>query len=60
MIAQQSLSQITALERTLGVFERDSRGTRLTDTGALFCPRRAAALPHTVRESSAAPRPPPV
>ncbi|SNS68181.1 DNA-binding transcriptional regulator, LysR family [Asanoa hainanensis] len=47
MIAQQSLSQqITALERNLGVklFERDSRGTRLTDTGALFLPEARAAL----------------
>ena len=47
MIAQQSLSQqITALERSLGVklFDRDSRGTRLTDTGALFLPEARAAL----------------
>ncbi|GIF62665.1 LysR family transcriptional regulator [Asanoa ishikariensis] len=47
MIAQQSLSQqITALERNLGVklFERDSRGTRLTETGTLFLPEARAAL----------------
>ncbi|MET7669518.1 LysR family transcriptional regulator [Micromonospora luteifusca] len=45
MIAQQSLSQqITALERTLGVklFDRGSRGTTLTDIGALFVPEARA------------------
>ncbi|MEH1165905.1 LysR family transcriptional regulator [Micromonospora sp. CPCC 205539] len=45
MIAQQSLSQqITALERALGVrlFERDSRGTTLTDIGNLFVPEARA------------------
>ncbi|MBM0278617.1 LysR family transcriptional regulator [Micromonospora sp. STR1s_6] len=45
MIAQQSLSQqITALERVLGVrlFDRDSRGTTLTDIGALFVPEARA------------------
>ncbi|WBB67159.1 LysR family transcriptional regulator [Micromonospora sp. WMMD812] len=47
MIAQQSLSQqINALERILGakLFDRDSRGTRLTDTGALFLPEARAVL----------------
>ena len=45
MIAQQSLSQqITALERALGakLFDRDSRGTTLTDVGALFVPEARA------------------
>ncbi|SCF06100.1 transcriptional regulator, LysR family [Micromonospora coriariae] len=45
MIAQQSLSQqITALERSLGVrlFARDTRGTTLTDIGALFVPEARA------------------
>ncbi|MCG5463064.1 LysR family transcriptional regulator [Micromonospora sp. NPDC053740] len=45
MIAQQSLSQqITALERALGakLFDRDSRGTTLTDIGALFVPEARA------------------
>ncbi|MFE9959968.1 LysR family transcriptional regulator [Micromonospora sp. NPDC005299] len=47
MITQQSLSQqINALERILGakLFNRDSRGTRLTDTGALFLPEARAVL----------------
>ncbi|MDG4825891.1 LysR family transcriptional regulator [Asanoa sp. WMMD1127] len=41
MITQQSLSQqISAMERILGakLFERDSRGTKLTGTGALLLP----------------------
>ncbi|WP_406080868.1 LysR family transcriptional regulator [Micromonospora sp. NBC_00858] len=45
MIAQQSLSQqITALERALGVklFDRGTRGTTLTDIGALFVPEARA------------------
>ena len=44
VIAQQSLSQqITAPGAPLGVrlFDRDSRGTRLTAVGALFVPRPA-------------------
>jgi DNA-binding transcriptional LysR family regulator len=47
MITQQSLSQqINALERILRakLFDRDSRGTRLTDTGALFLPEARAVL----------------
>lgn len=47
MITQQSLSQqINALERILGakLFSRDTRGTRLTDTGALFLPEARAVL----------------
>ncbi|MEE6262539.1 LysR family transcriptional regulator [Plantactinospora sonchi] len=47
MITQQSLSQqINALERILGakLFDRDSRGTRMTDTGALFLPEARAVL----------------
>jgi DNA-binding transcriptional LysR family regulator len=47
MITQQSLSQqINALERILGtkLFDRDSRGTRLTETGALFLPEARAVL----------------
>ncbi|MFG1841620.1 LysR family transcriptional regulator [Micromonospora sp. NPDC049175] len=47
MIAQQSLSQqITALERTLGakLFDRDSRGTTLTDIGVLFLPEARAVI----------------
>ncbi|AGL19299.1 LysR family transcriptional regulator [Actinoplanes sp. N902-109] len=46
-LAQQSLSQqITALERTLGVrlFDRDTRGTRLTAAGAAFLPEARAVL----------------
>lgn len=46
-LAQQSLSQqIAALERGLGVrlFDRDTRGTRLTDAGRLFLPRARAVL----------------
>lgn len=46
-IAQQSLSQqITALERTLGarLFDRDTRGARLTAVGALFLPEARAVL----------------
>ncbi|MGC5307932.1 LysR family transcriptional regulator [Micromonospora zamorensis] len=45
MIAQQSLSQqITALERILRVklFDRDARGTTLTEIGALFVPEARA------------------
>jgi DNA-binding transcriptional LysR family regulator len=51
-IAQQSLSQqITVLERGLGVrlFDRDHRGTRLTETGQLFLPEARALLEHTSR-----------
>ncbi|MFC6022926.1 LysR family transcriptional regulator [Plantactinospora solaniradicis] len=47
MLTQQSLSQqISALERILGtkLFDRDSRGTRLTDTGALFLAEARAVL----------------
>jgi DNA-binding transcriptional LysR family regulator len=47
MISQQSLSQqISALERILGarLLDRDSRGTRLTDIGALFLPEARAVL----------------
>ncbi|MFF4122699.1 LysR family transcriptional regulator [Microbispora rosea] len=47
MITQQSLSQqIKTLERILGarLFDRDSRGTSLTDTGALFLPEARAVL----------------
>ena len=47
MISQQSLSQqITLLERMLGVklFDRDTRGTRLTAVGALFLPEAQAVL----------------
>ncbi|WP_433352231.1 LysR family transcriptional regulator [Micromonospora saelicesensis] len=47
MIAQQSLSQqITALERAVGakLFDRDSRGTTLTDIGALFVPEARAVI----------------
>jgi len=46
-IAQQSLSQqITVLERVLGarLLRRDSRGTRLTEIGALFLPEARAVL----------------
>jgi DNA-binding transcriptional LysR family regulator len=46
-IAQQSLSQqITVLERTLGtrLFDRDTRGTRLTAVGELFLPEARAVL----------------
>ncbi|GHF03561.1 LysR family transcriptional regulator [Amycolatopsis deserti] len=46
-IAQQSLSQqITVLERTLDakLFDRDSRGTRLTEAGRLFLPEANAVL----------------
>lgn len=46
-ISQQSLSQqITAIERQLGVrlFDRDSRGTRLTAVGATFVPEARAVL----------------
>ena len=46
-IAQQSLSQqINVLERTLGVrlFDRDTRGTRLTDVGVLFLPEARTVL----------------
>lgn len=47
LITQQSLSQqINALERILGakLFDRDSRGTKLTETGALFLPEARAVL----------------
>jgi DNA-binding transcriptional LysR family regulator len=47
MIAQQSLSQqITLLERLVGakLFERDSRGTGLTEVGELFLPEARAVL----------------
>jgi DNA-binding transcriptional LysR family regulator len=47
VIAQQSLSQqITMLERMLGatLFDRDSRGTALTETGRLFLPEARAVL----------------
>lgn len=46
-LAQQSLSQqIGALERGLGVrlFDRDTRGTRLTDAGHVFLPEARAVL----------------
>lgn len=46
-LAQQSLSQqIGALERSLGVrlFDRDTRGTRLTDAGQVFLPEARAVL----------------
>ncbi|MFI6085766.1 LysR substrate-binding domain-containing protein [Streptomyces sp. NPDC051217] len=47
MISQQSLSQqITLLERMLGVklFDRGTRGTKLTDVGAWFVPEARAVL----------------
>lgn len=47
MIAQQSLSQqISALERILGakLFDRDSRGSKLTEIGTLFLPEARAVL----------------
>ncbi|TQS40504.1 LysR family transcriptional regulator [Cryptosporangium phraense] len=46
-IAQQSLSQqIATLERRLGarLFDRDTRGTRLTDVGRVFLPEARAVL----------------
>lgn len=46
-ITQQSLSQqIRALERTLGIrlFDRDTRGTRLTAAGELFVPEARAVV----------------
>lgn len=46
-LAQQSLSQqIGTLERSLGVrlFDRDTRGTRLTDAGQAFLPEARAVL----------------
>ncbi|MGW5263024.1 LysR family transcriptional regulator [Microbispora sp. NPDC004025] len=46
-IAQQSLSQqIVALERALGtrLFDRDARGTRLTEVGRVFLPEARAVL----------------
>ncbi|TCC61831.1 LysR family transcriptional regulator [Kribbella pittospori] len=46
-IAQQSLSQqITLLERMVGakLFDRDSRGTALTEVGAVFLPEARAVL----------------
>jgi DNA-binding transcriptional LysR family regulator len=48
-LAQQSLSQqISTLERHLGVrlFDRDTRGTRLTDAGRVFLPEARALLAH--------------
>lgn len=60
-IAQQSLSQqINVLERTLGVrlFDRDTRGTRLTEVGGLFLPEartvleRAEQAVHTVKRAA--------
>jgi DNA-binding transcriptional LysR family regulator len=48
-IAQQSLSaQISVLERMLGarLFDRDGRGTRLTEVGRLFLPEARAVLAH--------------
>ncbi|NKQ55287.1 LysR family transcriptional regulator [Amycolatopsis sp. K13G38] len=60
-IAQQSLSQqINVLERTLGVrlFDRDTRGTRLTEVGGLFLPEartvieRAEQAVHTVQRAA--------
>ena len=47
MITQQSLSQqITMLERILGVrlFDRDTRGTALTDLGSVFLPEARGVL----------------
>lgn len=49
-IAQQSLSQqINVLERRLGIrlFDRDTRGTRLTPAGAAFLPEARAVLVRT-------------
>ena len=46
-IAQQSLSaQIGVLERALGVrlFDRDGRGTRLSEAGRVFVPEARAVL----------------
>lgn len=46
-IAQQSLSQqITVLEHALGarLFDRDTRGTRLTEVGRVFLPEARAVL----------------
>ncbi|WP_243718195.1 LysR family transcriptional regulator [Actinomadura sp. 7K534] len=46
-LAQQSLSQqIAALERDLGIrlFDRDTRGTRLTQAGQVFLPEARAVL----------------
>jgi DNA-binding transcriptional LysR family regulator len=46
-IAQQSLSQqITVLERIVGarLFDRDARGTRLTEVGRLFLPEARAVI----------------
>ncbi|WP_405394477.1 LysR family transcriptional regulator [Microbispora hainanensis] len=48
-IAQQSLSQqIAALEHALGgrLFDRDTRGTRLTEVGRMFLPEARAVLTH--------------
>ncbi|MFI7039141.1 LysR family transcriptional regulator [Microbispora rosea] len=48
-IAQQSLSQqIAALEHALGarLFDRDTRGTRLTEVGRVFLPEARAVLTH--------------
>ncbi|MFY1687581.1 LysR family transcriptional regulator [Plantactinospora sp. WMMB782] len=46
-VAQQSLSQqVAVLERSLGVrlFDRDTRGTRLTEIGQVFLPEARAVL----------------
>jgi DNA-binding transcriptional LysR family regulator len=46
-IAQQSLSQqVTVLERMVGarLFDRDARGTRLTEVGRLFLPEARAVI----------------
>ncbi|HVV10845.1 LysR family transcriptional regulator [Amycolatopsis sp.] len=54
-IAQQSLSQqINVLERVLGVrlFDRDTRGTRLTEVGLLFLPEARAVIDRTTKAIS--------
>jgi DNA-binding transcriptional LysR family regulator len=58
-LAQQSLSQqIGALERDLGVrlFDRDTRGTRLTDVGRAFLPEAQAVLARADAAASVARR----
>ncbi|TYC08956.1 LysR family transcriptional regulator [Actinomadura syzygii] len=58
-LAQQSLSQqIGALERDLGVrlFDRDTRGTRLTDAGRVFLPEARAVLARADAAASVARR----